>query len=131
MHDKVKQGATLLAIVELGGYPNFTSLYQRLGFRVEFVNSQRRAQARLKKQMPDVIVAEFNYQSDFRDRSSNLESLMARLQRHPDTRVIVFYQREHIDKFERFRSRFSIFDSIALPVDPEVLEDSLRRAIAG
>ena len=127
----MKQGATLLAIVALGGYPNFTSLYQRLGFQAEFVNSQRRAQARLKKQMPDVIVAEFNYQSDFRDRSSNLESLMARLQRHPDTRVIVFYQREHADKFERFRSRFSIFDSIALPVDPDVLEDSLRRAIVG
>jgi DNA-binding NtrC family response regulator len=131
MQDEVKQGATLLAIVELGGYPNFTRLYERLGFRTEFVNSQRRAQARLKKQMPDVIVAEFNYQSDFRDRSSNLESLMARLQRHPETRVIVFYQREHADKFQRFRSRFCIFDAVALPVDPDVLEDSLRRAMAG
>ena len=71
---------SLLAIVELGGYPNFTSLYARLGFEVEFVNSQRRAQAKLKKSVPDVIVAEFNFQSDFRDRTSNLESLMARLQ---------------------------------------------------
>ena len=73
----------LLAIVELGGYPNFTSLYRRLGFEVTFVNSQRKAQAYLKKQLPEVIVTEFNFQSDFRDRTSNLETLMARLQRYP------------------------------------------------
>jgi len=29
----------LLAIVELGGYPNFTNLYKRLGFDAQFVNS--------------------------------------------------------------------------------------------
>ncbi len=37
----------LLAIVELGGYPNFTPLYRRLGFEATFVNSQRKAQAYL------------------------------------------------------------------------------------
>ena len=72
----------LLAIMELGGYPNLAPLYKRLGFESEVVNSQRKAQAYLKKRIPDVIVAEYNFQSDFRDRTSNLETLMARLQRH-------------------------------------------------
>ncbi len=120
---------SLLAIVELGGYPNFTSLYERLGFDVEFVNSQRRAQARLKKGVPDVIVAEFNFQSDFRDRTSNLESLMARLQGARGSRVVVFYQQDQADKFERLRSRFPIFDALAFPVDEPALEASLRRAL--
>ena len=121
----------LMSIVELGGYPDFVPLYVASGYEVVRTDSLRKAVKLIRKHRPEVIVAEFNYQSDFRDRSSNLESLMARLQRHPDTRVIVFYQREHTDKFDRFRSRFSIFDSIALPVDPDVLEDSLRRAMAG
>ena len=120
---------SLLAIVELGGYPNFASLYERLGFEVEFVNSQRRAQARLKKAVPDVIVAEFNFQSDFRDRTSNLESLMARLQGERRSRVVVFYQQDQADKFERLRSRFPIFDALTFPVDAPALEASLRRAL--
>ena len=68
---------SLLTIIELGGYPDFSELYRELGFVVHYVNSQRKARVWLKKNTPDVIVAEFNFQSDFRDRISNLETLMA------------------------------------------------------
>ncbi len=37
----------LLAIVELGGYPNLLPLYQLLGYQVDVVNSQRKARAYL------------------------------------------------------------------------------------
>jgi hypothetical protein len=37
----------LLAIIELGGYPNFVPLYERLGFRVDVVASQRKARSYL------------------------------------------------------------------------------------
>jgi hypothetical protein len=40
-------------------------LYRSLGFEVEVVASQRKAQAVLKRRIPDVIVAEYNFQSDF------------------------------------------------------------------
>jgi hypothetical protein len=43
----------------------------------------RKAIAALKNMQPDVVVAEFNFQSDFRDRTSSLESLRAVLPRHP------------------------------------------------
>ena len=117
----------LLAIVELGGYPNFTSLYRRLGFEASFVNSQRKAQAYLKKQLPDVIVTEFNFQSDFRDRTSNLETLMARLQRYPGVRVIVLYPSEFTAKFELLRKRFPIAAALAFPVSSEEMERALLR----
>jgi hypothetical protein len=90
--------ASLLAIVELGGYPNLLPLYRRLGFAVDVVNSQRKARGYLKKGVPDVIVAEYIFQSDFRDRTSNLETLMAVLQRHPGVRVVVFYLPEQAAK---------------------------------
>jgi hypothetical protein len=117
--------ASLLAIVELGGYPNFTAVYQRLGFTVEFVNSQRKAQAYLKKRLPDVIVAEFNFQSDFRDRTSNLETLMAKLQRHPQVRVMVFYQAEQAAQFEKLRVRFPIAAALPFPIDEQAVSTAL------
>ena len=61
----------LLSIIELGGYPDFKPLYRRAGFEVETVSSVRKALGLMKKLSPDVIVAEFNFQSDFRDRSSS------------------------------------------------------------
>ncbi len=115
----------LLAIVELGGYPNLMPLYQLLGFEVDLVNSQRKARSYLKKTVPDVIVAEYNYQTDFRDRSSNLETLMAILQKHPDVRLIVFYLPQHSDKFERFKARFPVQAAIPFPVS----EAAVKRAL--
>lgn len=120
----------LLAIIELGGYPNLNPLYKDLGFEADIVNSQRKAQSYLKKRLPDVIVAEFNFQSDFRDRTSNLETLMARLQRHPHVKVIVFFQNEFRHKLDNLLSRFPVFESIPFPVDRARVEAALRRALA-
>jgi len=124
-----KAAPRLLAIVELGGYPNLVPVYRRLGFETEVVNSQRKALAHLKRQMPDVVVAEYNFQSDFRDRTSNLETLMARLQKHSGVKVIVFYQTEYLHKLENLTSRFPIFEAIPFPVEPGAVERSLRRAL--
>jgi hypothetical protein len=120
----------LLAIIELGGYPNLSRIYQRLGFDFDVVSSQRKAQAYLKKQLPDVVVAEYNFQSDFRDRTSNLETLMARLQKHPQVKVIVFYQPEYAHKLENLTSRFPVFEAIPFPVDPASVEAALQRSLA-
>ena len=119
----------LLAIIELGGYPNFVPLYERLGFQVDAVTSQRKARSYLKERRPAVIVAEYNFQSDFRDRTSNLETLMAVLQRYPDVKVVVFYQEEHAPKFEVLRSRFAIHAALPFPVDAGRLETVLREVI--
>jgi len=119
-------GRRLLAIVELGGYPNFLPLYNRLGFDVEVVQSQRKARSHLKGTLPDVIVAEYNFQTDFRDRSSNLETLMAVLQRHPEIRLIVFYMEQHADKFAQFRARWSVYAGIPFPVTEKQVEKALR-----
>jgi DNA-binding NtrC family response regulator len=116
----------LLSIIELGGYPNFTPLYQQAGYAVESVTSVRKALGLLKKIHPDVIVAEFNFQSDFRDRTSSLESLLAVVQRSPNTKVIVFYENEHAHQLVRLQAQFPIHAALAYPVDTQKLEESLR-----
>ena len=119
----------LLAIMELGGYPNLVPLYQRLGFSVELVSSQRKARILLKKRVPDVVVAEYIFQSDFRDRTSNLESLMASLQRHPQVKVIVFYLPEQAEKLAILEARFKVFAKIAFPITVDRVETVLRAAL--
>lgn len=121
---------SLLAIIELGGYPNLMSTYRRLGFDVEVVNSQRKARSLLKKRVPDIIVAEYIFQSDFRDRTSNLETLMAVLQRHPEVKVIVFYLPEQAAKLAILEQRFPLFAKIAFPVTEEAVADALQTAVA-
>ncbi len=121
----------LLAIIELGGYPNLMPLYKKLGFDVEVVNSQRKARSLLKRSLPDVVVAEYIFQSDFRDRTSNLETLMAVLQRHPGVRVVVFYLPEQAEKLAILEARFPLFAKIAFPITVEKVERALLDAKAG
>lgn len=115
----------ILSIIELGGYPNFTPLYESLGYEVVIETRMRKAISFLKQREPDVIVAEFNFQSDFRDRTSSLESLLAAVQRLPSTRVIVFYDREFMPQFDKLRARLPINAAIAFPVDADTLRETL------
>jgi hypothetical protein len=120
-----KPGRTLLAIVEMGGYPNFAPLYRELGFEVITERAMRKALSLLKQLTPAVVVAEFNFQSDFRDRTSSLESLLATLQRHPDCRVVVFYEPDTLHQLDKLRSRFPAIQALPFPVDPQKLRAAL------
>ena len=120
----------LLSIIELGGYPNFTPLYKSLGYEVAVETRMRKALGFLKKHQPDVIVAEFNFQSDFRDRTSSLESLLAVVQRMPATRVIVFYEKEFSSQFQKLRSRLPVFDALTFPIEESALRATLQLSTA-
>jgi DNA-binding NarL/FixJ family response regulator len=117
----------LLCIVEIGGYPDFTRLYQARGFRVETADSMRKAVKMLKKNRPALIMAEFNFQSDFRDRTSSLETLMATVQRMPDTRVIVFYEQEQRAQLQRLLNVFEVDATLSFPIDEQLLADTIDR----
>jgi DNA-binding NarL/FixJ family response regulator len=116
----------LLAVSEIGGYPNFTPLYEKLGYQVITETSMRKVLKLLKKQTPQVIVAEFNYQSDFRDRTSSLESMMSVVQRVSDVKVIIFYDKEHKDQLAKLEARYTLSKTLAFPI----LEEDLEQFIA-
>ena len=117
----------LLAIIELGGYPDFTPDYSLLGFDVSLVKSIRKAIIDIKKNPPNVIVTEFNFQSDFRDRTSSLETLMACLQQQEiSPKIIVLYEKEHQAKFDILQSRFPVYRSLSFPINKLLLIDCLK-----
>ena len=116
----------LLSIVEMGGYPNFRPLYERAGFQVVVENRMRKAMGTIKKLRPRVIVAEFNFQSDFRDRTSSLESMMSVVERLPDTRVIVFYDREYQHQFDRLLAVRRFYRTFTFPVPEQELLEAVQ-----
>ncbi len=120
----------LLSIVELGGYPNFAPLYERLGCQVLVENSMRKALTAVKQYQPRVVVAEFNFQSDFRDRTSSLESLMSVVQRLPQTRVIVFYEQDYAHQLAKLQAIAPLFKVMAYPIAEDALAANVQAALA-
>lgn len=114
---------SLLALVELGGYPNFTPLYQAAGYEVVIERSARKALNRLKRQSPGVIVCEFNFDPNFHDRICNLDSLLSKAESLPDTRVIVFFERDFESQLDRLRQRFQDIQVLPFPIDEKKLAE--------
>lgn len=96
------------------------------------VHAMRKAMSTLKKILPDVVVAEFNHQSDFRDRTSSLESLLATIERlshgaNPKKiKVIVFYEKEYTHQLEKLQAVFNNFQTLAYPIQESDLERLLN-----
>lgn len=103
-----------------------TELYRSVGFDVTATWDARKAVALVRKLKPNVIVADFYFQSDFRDRLSNLESVLAAAQPLQDTRVLVFYEPGDAPALERVRARMNIDAALPMPVNEDAIGAVLR-----
>lgn len=117
----------LLSIIEFGGYPDFTPLYEAAGFQVVKTDSVRKAVKLIRQHKPVVMVAEFNFQSDFRDRTSSLETLLSSTQGVTEASTIVFYEKEYEMQYQRFLQSFEVEASLTFPVDELSLRDVMLR----
>lgn len=105
----------------MGGYPDFRPLYEQAGYEVLVESRMRKAMGLIRKKCPAIIVAEFNFQSDFRDRTSSLESMMSVAERLPDCKVIVFYDKEYAHQLDRLLERCSFYRIFSFPIpEPEL-----------
>lgn len=118
----------LLSLVELGGYPDFTPLYRQHGYEVVRTDNVRKAVKLVRKHKPRMIVAEFNFQSDFRDRTSSLETLMSSTQGISESRLIVFYDADYAHQYQRFLQQFEVHASLSFPIDEAALAAALEAA---
>ena len=117
----------LLAVIELGGYPDFRDLYQRFGYDVVIESSMRKALSLLKKKKVDVIVAEFNYQHTFRDRLSSLESIIAVAQTNQQIEFIVLFDKEFENHLDKLKQQFEFSVEVAFPVDDKKMTLALEK----
>jgi hypothetical protein len=121
MNNIASMQPVIMSIIEQGGYPDFSNLYQSLGFQVVIMPSMRKAIKFIKNNRINLIVTEFNFQSDFRDRTSQLETLMASIAQVPDVEVIVLYDSEQSHQLDKVKGYFSFLETLAYPVDEQCL----------
>jgi hypothetical protein len=116
----------LLFFVDEGGFDDFTPLFLSMGFDVNFEDSQRKAVKLAKKNQYDVLVAEFSYNPEFRDRVSNIESLLAMLENHsPKVKIIVLYDEINQTQLEQLKQRYRIDTVLTFPVDEQVIKTAI------
>jgi DNA segregation ATPase FtsK/SpoIIIE-like protein len=115
----------LLMVNAFIGTTGYRTLYQALGYSVVTEWSERKAISLIRKTPPAVIVADFYHQADFRDRLSNLESLLATAQGFPATRILVFYETAHRNVLDQVRQRLRIDAALTLPVQEAELASTL------
>lgn len=118
---------SLLAVVEFLAHNRLRAEYEAAGYRVQNEFAVRKAIAWLRKNRPRVVAADFYYQPDFRDRLSNLESLLATVQAMPEVKVLVYYDPAHQAALDKVRQRFRIDAALPVPVQDE----ALRAVLAG
>jgi DNA-binding NarL/FixJ family response regulator len=116
----------LLAVIEFLAHAKLPKLYQQLGFDVTNEWQVRKAISLLRKHKPDVLVADFYFQSDFRDRLSNLESLLAAAQPMPNIKILVLYEPEHHTVLDKVRARMRIDVAMPTPLNETELQETLR-----
>lgn len=110
----------LYSVVESPRHPNFSALYQRLGFQEQKLGSSRKTMSQIKKQPADVLVGEFfyGYSNNYAGVNiSNLDVLLYSLQKYaPKTKLIIMVskdEREYVDQLEHI---FPIHAVLQYPV---------------
>lgn len=117
----------LLFFVDEGGFEDFTPVFLNLGFEVDFEDSQRKAVKLAKKNTYQVLVAEFSFNPEFRDRVSNIESLLATFESHsPSAKVIVLYDEIDQMQFNQLKQRYQIDHALAFPVEQSTIESCIN-----
>ncbi|MCH9646389.1 MAG: hypothetical protein K0U08_07085 [Proteobacteria bacterium] len=116
----------LLFFVDEGGFEDFTPLFVEQGFSVDFEDSQRKATKLAKKNTYQVLVAEFSHNPEFRDRVSNIESLLATLEgKSPQANIVILYDEMNRPQLEQLKMRYRMDVTLKFPID----KDLLRQAI--
>jgi len=119
----------LYDIVESPAHPDLAALSAVLGLERLAFSAQRKALGQLKRQPPDIVVADFfyGYGNNYAGANvSNLDVLLRSLQRFaPAARVVVLADRNEIGHVDKLAALFELHAVVALPATREQLQAAL------
>lgn len=121
----------LFSVIDSPAHPNLSGLYKRLKIEEVKLNSMRKAIARLKKQKPDFVVAEFSYgySSNYAGVNiSNLDVLLSSLRKYaPEARVIVMADKSELQYVGKLEELFPLYAVLQFPVQEQQMEALLTK----
>lgn len=110
----------IYSIVESPGHPDFSRLYRKLGWEEVRLSSMRKAISQLRKQPPDVVVAEFfyGYGNNYAGINiSNLDVFLHSLLKYASqARVIVMVEKAERQYVDRLAELFNLDAVLVQPV---------------
>ena len=120
----------LYDIIESPTHPDLSGICRRLGYEHISFSAQRKALSRMKRQPPDLLVADFfyGYGNNYAGANvSNLDVMLRSLQRFaPDARIIVLTDRNEAVHIPKLASLFELHAVLTLPTTPAEIEAVLR-----
>lgn len=121
----------LFSIVESPLHPKLSGLFSRLGFEEVELTSTRKAVSALKKQKPDVVVADFVYgfSNNYSGvHISNLDVFLMSMQKFaPGTPVIILCAKDEMEHAEKMRNICPIQAILPFSVEELDIETELGR----
>ncbi len=124
------KSTTLLSIIESPRHPHFLALYHRLHVQEESVNSVRNANKYLKKNNPDIIVAEFfyGYSNNYSGvHISNLDVLLVTVRKYaPHTKIIVLVDKSEEQYVGQLNNIFPLAAVQVLPITETTMQSLLE-----
>lgn len=119
----------LYDIIESPAHPDLSFLSDALGFERLSFSNQRKALSQLKRQPPDVVVADFfyGYGNNYAGTNiSNLDVLLRSLQRFaPAARIVILADRHEIQHVPRLAELFELHAVLALPTGHDQLKAAM------
>lgn len=126
--------ATIFSLVASPHHPNLTGLYARLGLQHIGFTSERKAIKELKKQQPDIVLADFvyGYGNNYAGVNvSNLDVFLYSLQKDaPDAKIIVMVdknERVYVDKLTKV---IPVDAVLIYPVPEQEIEALIEKWVA-
>ena len=121
---------TIYSFVESPRHPNGSSAYKKLGYDEIKLSSIRKANAELKKSLPDVVVAEFfyGYGSNYSGvHISNLDVfLVTMVKYHADAKVIVIVDKSEFEFVGKLNDIYPLYAVLKHPVSAMQLSKVLE-----
>lgn len=121
--------SVLFSIIESPHHPNLSALFARLGFEEVQLTSTRKAVSQLKKQVPDMVVADFvyGYSNNYSGvHISNLDVFLMSMQKFaPQASVIVLAAPAEMEYAQKMRDIFPIKAILPFTVAEQELESLL------
>ncbi|MDH5178600.1 MAG: hypothetical protein OEY07_02965 [Gammaproteobacteria bacterium] len=120
MADKV-----VFSLLETPLFPDFSRLFQRLGYREQRFDSTRKAISALKTQQPDLVLGEFvyGYGNNYAGVNiCNLDVFLYSLQKYaPAAGVIVLVEKGEREYAAKLADLFDLQAILTLPVTEQAL----------
>lgn len=116
----------LFSIIESPLHPVLGPLYGRLGIQETRLTSVRKAIQALKKNIPDIVVADFiyGYGNNYAGVNiSNLDVFLYSLQKYTqDYRLIILAEKDEVPFASKLAALFPVYQTLQYPVSETELE---------